>query len=262
MNYLYPNGLKKALTFSYDDGRDYDRKLVSILNKYGLKGTFHLNSGTLGKHGYVGSEEIASLYAGHEVSCHGFEHKNLPQLNEFQMNLELREDRRALEALSGQMVQGMSYAYGGYCETAEQVARANGLKYSRTTRSTMGFSAPADFMEWHPTCHHNSMLALADKFLNDPGKCVLPMLYVWGHSYEFGIPDQWEDIEAFAAKVSGKDDIWYATNIEICNYVSATRAQEFSADGKRIYNPTALSVWVQNDGKVFEVRSGECVYIG
>lgn len=50
MKFLYPNGLEKALTFSYDDGRVFDRKLVEIFNRYGVKGTFHLNSGTLGKH--------------------------------------------------------------------------------------------------------------------------------------------------------------------------------------------------------------------
>lgn len=39
------NGKKKAVTFSYDDGIVYDKHLVEILNKYGLKCTFNLNSG-------------------------------------------------------------------------------------------------------------------------------------------------------------------------------------------------------------------------
>ena len=49
MKYIYPDGKPKALTFSYDDGEHYDRRLVGIFNEYGLKGTFHLNSGNLGK---------------------------------------------------------------------------------------------------------------------------------------------------------------------------------------------------------------------
>ncbi len=49
MEFTYPQGLKKALTFSYDDGREFDRA-VEIFNQHGLKGTFHLNSGTLGLH--------------------------------------------------------------------------------------------------------------------------------------------------------------------------------------------------------------------
>ncbi len=41
----YPNGKSKALTFSYDDGMKHDRRLVELFNRYGLKGTFHLNGG-------------------------------------------------------------------------------------------------------------------------------------------------------------------------------------------------------------------------
>ena len=37
----YPGGRTKALTLSYDDGRDYDRRLVKIFNDHGLKGTYH-----------------------------------------------------------------------------------------------------------------------------------------------------------------------------------------------------------------------------
>ena len=34
------NGKKKAITFSFDDGVAQDIRLVEILNKYNLKGTF------------------------------------------------------------------------------------------------------------------------------------------------------------------------------------------------------------------------------
>ena len=36
---------KKAVTFSYDDGVEQDRKLIEIFNKYGMKATFNLNTG-------------------------------------------------------------------------------------------------------------------------------------------------------------------------------------------------------------------------
>ena len=37
----------KAITFSFDDAIVDDIRLVEILNKYGLKATFNLNSGHL-----------------------------------------------------------------------------------------------------------------------------------------------------------------------------------------------------------------------
>ena len=40
-------GKNKAITFSYDDGVTQDRRLIEILNRYGLKATFNINSGLL-----------------------------------------------------------------------------------------------------------------------------------------------------------------------------------------------------------------------
>ena len=40
----YPNGKRKAFVLTYDDGVLQDVRLVLLLNKYGLKGTFNLNS--------------------------------------------------------------------------------------------------------------------------------------------------------------------------------------------------------------------------
>ena len=40
----FQGGLKKALTLSYDDGAKQDVRLVEIMAKHGLKGTFNVNS--------------------------------------------------------------------------------------------------------------------------------------------------------------------------------------------------------------------------
>jgi hypothetical protein len=39
-NFLFPNGLKKCLTLSYDDGTLFDRDPIKIMNKYDIRGTF------------------------------------------------------------------------------------------------------------------------------------------------------------------------------------------------------------------------------
>ena len=57
--------------------------------------------------------------------------------------------------------------------------------------------------------------------------------------------------------MGGRDDIWYATNIEIIDYMDAAKRILFSADCRRVYNPSALSVWLEVDGdSVIEVKSG------
>ena len=66
----YPGGKHKALTMSYDDGKIPDRRLVEIFNRYGIRGTFHLNSGVLLTENRIHPEEIPGLYRGHEIACH------------------------------------------------------------------------------------------------------------------------------------------------------------------------------------------------
>ena len=43
----------KAVTFSYDDGVTQDIRMINLLNKYGLKATFNLNSELLGRDGHL-----------------------------------------------------------------------------------------------------------------------------------------------------------------------------------------------------------------
>ena len=51
------NGKKKAVTFSFDDGVTQDIRLIELFNKYGLKGTFNINSGLLGLPGSLQNSE-------------------------------------------------------------------------------------------------------------------------------------------------------------------------------------------------------------
>lgn len=89
-------------------------------------------------------------------------------------------------------------------------------------------------------------------------------MYVWGHSFEFAGNGDWNVIEEFSELMEGKEDIWYATNGEICDYILAVRSLESSGDGMTLKNPTATSVWIKKDSsqELLEIRPGECVYIG
>ncbi len=231
---------------SYDDGVIEDRRLVEIFNRFGLRGTFHLNSGTLGREGTLAPKEVGSLYQGHEVSAHSVTHPFLEKLPMAGVIQELVEDRRRLEEMCGYPVRGMSYPFGTYTEAIAALLPSLGLRYSRTVNKTNNFDLPEDFARWHPTIHHNDeLLATAQRFLDLTNWMPsLRLFYVWGHSYEFARQNNWELIEQFAEKIGGRSDIWYATNIEIFDYVQALRRVEFSADFSIALNPTAAELWV------------------
>jgi len=265
MQYCWPGGKHMALTFSYDDGQTFDRRLVELFNRYGMKATFHLNSGRLGdanhRGPFVDGKEIRDLYQGHEVACHGVFHQDPLLLTEQELLMEFGRDREALEKLMQGMVQGLSYAYGRYDERTKRVARTVGLKYSRTVNSTHDFRVPADFMEWNPTCHHGDarLFEIGENFLNSPSYRMMPLMYVWGHSYEFDRDGTWGMMEEFCKKMQGREDVWYATNLEICNYVNALRNLEFSADGKKVYNPSAIAVWMMDGERIVACKPGETI---
>ena len=84
------------------------------------------------------------------------------------------------------------------------------------------------------------------------------MMYEWGHSYEFSQNDNWNVIEDFCRLVGGRDDIWYASNIEIVDYMNVTKQAQFAADNSFVYNPCVQSLWLcVDDEKYVEVKGGE-----
>lgn len=256
VRFLYPEGKRNALTMSYDDGKEADYRLVEIFDKYGIRGSFHLNSGNLGKEGWVKAEDVRNLYANHEVSCHTVTHPFLERVSPGRIIDEVWEDRRNLERLCGYPVTGMSYPMGTYDSDIVRRLDALGIECNRTTVSTEKFNIPDNFLMWHPTCHHNNpkLMQLAEQFLNI--KYDLAIFFVWGHSYEFNSNDNWELIEEFCKKVSGREEIWYAANIEIVRYIKAMRGLVFDVDNGMVYNPSAQTVWFTCDGKLCKAYPG------
>ncbi|CAM3840908.1 polysaccharide deacetylase family protein [Cohnella lubricantis] len=258
----YPGGRHKALTMSYDDGQGADRRLVDIFNRYGIRGTFHLNSGLLGESDRVTAEEVRALYAGHEVSAHTLTHPTIARCPNEQIVHEVMEDRRRLEQLVGYTVRGMSYPNGSHSRRIRELLPGLGIEYARVVPSSGQFGLPDDWLQWQPTCHHNhNLMPLAETFAGLHKTQYLYLMYVWGHSYEFDNDNNWELMEEFCSSIGGRDDIWYATNIEIVDYVKAYEQLKFSASLAFVHNPTATNIWLSVDGRIIEVRGGEQVQL-
>lgn len=267
----FKNGLAKALTFSYDDGNHADRRLLDIFNSHSLKATFNLNAGTmLDKDNWrVSVDDIRKLYSGHEIACHCFYHGILNDMSETAIMYEVFKDREQLEKLTGGIVRGMAYPFGMLGGEAMQNAmKGCGIAYARTVTATRKFEIPGDMYRWNPTCHHNDgeLMNLAKQFTETdpneaPNRKNPQLFYVWGHSFEFDNHNNWNVIEDFADHISGKDDIWYATNGEIAECIESFRRLVYTLDGSRVYNPSANEVWININGKNVSIPSGKTVDI-
>lgn len=226
------NGKKKAITFSFDDGVTQDIRMIEILDKYGLKATFNLNSGKFGMNypyepngkvvdrRLVEPTQVKELYKNHEVAVHTVGHFNLTELPDSCVTWQVETDRRLLEELIGKEIRCMAYPCGGVNNddrVANVLKRTSKIRFARTITSTYSFNLQENLLRFNPTIHFKDkkLVELAEKFLaleHDEPK----VLYVWGHTYELDAEDgEWERFEKLCKIISGKNDIFYGTNGEV-----------------------------------------------
>ena len=272
----FPGGLSKALTLSYDDAVEQDFRLIDIMTAHGLKGTFNINSSQYIPEGYeypsdkkwgqrMTREKATELYSrnGIEHALHSYTHPRLQTMSAPQIAYEIIKDRETLEEQFGGIVRGMAYPYGTYNDDVIRVLRDCGIVYARTVKATLNFSLPDEWLTWHPTCHHadSHLPELTQKFIEGaPNNDQQPWLfYVWGHAYEFVRDDNWHIIENFADQIAAKEDIWYATNYEIWEYIENFKRLVFSLDEKYVYNPTAQTICFMRGATLYTVEAGKTI---
>lgn len=288
MNKIYmtfPNGKYKVLTLSYDDGKIEDRRLVDIFNKNGIKATFNLNSEIINPEIRIPSDEWCDLYKGHEIAVHTCTHPTIARCSKTQIIHEILDDKNNLEQIMHYPVRGLAFPNGSYNQEIIDIASSMGIKYARTVTDKYadvfaakegakvaegpillgdetGFGMPENFMRWNPTCHHNHHLVeFGKEFMALTKKQYLYMMYVWGHSFEFTRNNNWNVIEEFCEMIGHRDDIWYATNIEIVDYIDAFNNLHFGANNTFVYNPSYKSVWLAvNDNDIYEIKGGETIF--
>ena len=276
----YPGGKAKAVTFSYDDGVPQDQRLAALFDKYGMKATFNFNCECNRKFNFT-KEQIKELFLskGHEIAVHGAFHRANGNLRPIEGIRDVLDCRLELEDKCDQIIRGMAYPdtgitqmgnFGNYEQIKNYLTELD-IAYARTLGGdNNSFLVPQDFHAWMPTAHHDNpnIMKYIDEFLNldiSPAayhaKRIPRLFYIWGHSYEFDRNDNWGHIEAICQKFAGNEELWFATNIEIYDYVQAYKSLRYSADGHTVYNPTLLTIWLDADSKPYCIQSGETIRI-
>lgn len=212
---MYWQGKKKAVAFSFDDGAAQDRHAVEILNRYSLKGTFHLNSAHLGlpfsetfkgitvDKTRIAPHEVKTLYAGHEVATHTLTHPNLTTLSDEAVVWQVEKDREILSELCGYEVVGLAYPCGEVNHDArimELIRSRTGIRYARTATFSDTFMFPEDLYAFSPTMYHythgmDGLTTCFQRFL-DIDSFEPQIFCFFCHSYEmdFGITIDWKKI--------------------------------------------------------------------
>lgn len=231
----------KLVTFSFDDGTLQDRRLVALLNKYGMKATFNLCSnewgqihtinhlGILVDHSELPETEIAQLYKDHEVACHTKTHpSNLDELSDEAILAEVEANRMDLERLVGYPVTGLAYPWGKWNGTITELLRTQTpIRYGRTTRKATDYRPPEDWLAWHPSgCRASDPALMSEiiRFLKTPDDGI-QMLYIWGHSFEFDKTSYgWQVFEDALKVLSSAKDLVFCTNAQVIDLVEKNQA--------------------------------------
>ena len=268
IDWVYPNGNHKALIMSYDDGLDDDIALAQLFDRYGIIGTFHLNSGLLdtraiwyqGKPNeflgtYLSKDTLLYVFKNHEIAVHGTYHKALVGLSDEEILEEINVDIENLTILSDRKISSMAYAFGSTNDHVAEVIGTTPLTNARTVKSSYNFDLPKDYYLWNPTCHDSEALEYLEAYLSLDSPS-LSLFYVWGHSWELRDTLRNQNILKFCNEIGDRDDIWYTGAGDFADYHASLKVLEIGP--QQIVNPEGNGVvYYREKGQLKSLNPGQ-----
>lgn len=253
----FPDGKQKVFTMSYDDGGEDDIPLIELIRKYGVKATFGVNSAMWSEKAEpsrpdrMSLEQVRSLYGTDmEVAMQCVWHPFWAQQKSGCLTEDNLVARRVMEKRMGCPIRGSAVPCESCSSDVEQAMRLVGIEYCRIGgRVTHNLRAiPENFLRLEPTCEYSDphLMELAEKFVTGKGLRNFQWMFcVWGQSYGHMRGNDYQVVEDLVKYVSRRDDVWYATNIEIVDYVNASRRLRYNLDRTFVENPTNQDIWLR-----------------
>lgn len=120
------------VSLTFDDGVASQRIAAELLAARGLRGTFYVCSGSVGREGHLGWDDLRALVAqGHEIGGHTSGHPHLPALPVSEARREVESDRLALLERDLNPVT-FAYPYGESNPEVESIVREVGYVAARS----------------------------------------------------------------------------------------------------------------------------------
>lgn len=216
--------MSKYFLLSFDDGSVYDARLVQLLNRFGIRGTFNLNSGLEDFVWYFEDRfpvrrqilsETPEQYRGHEVASHSLHHPWLNTLSPPEISREIGEDCRALKEIFGLEEIGFGVPFTACTEREIRLIRRF-VRYIRLSEFAETFALPEDpyHIPIHGLYNDPDIREKIQAFARSDRKDALFVMA--GHSYELEALNHWEYMEQLLSFVSGFG-FEYLTTMEFVN---------------------------------------------
>lgn len=120
-----------VVTLEFDDDTADQAELGQMLAERGMHATFFVNSGTIGRPGFLSQAQLLAFQAqGNEIAGHTIDHAELPPMRPDVMGAEICGDRKRLLAMGFRVVD-FAYPFGLFTPTVQQVVRQCGYVSAR-----------------------------------------------------------------------------------------------------------------------------------
>ncbi len=137
--------VRRLVGLTFDDGSaDFLHTALPVLEEMGFFATVYVVAGMIGRengweHVYEPRPRLRLLTAaelrevakrGMEVGSHTMTHRRLSELDWQAVEREVEKSRRVLGEVLGEAIEGLSYPYGSFSDTAIEAARRAGYTYA------------------------------------------------------------------------------------------------------------------------------------
>jgi hypothetical protein len=239
---------------------------VALLNKYGIKGTFNLNSQLMEQEfewvhpngmtvKRLSKSAVCHLYDGHEIAAHTLTHPFLNDKTEVELLWEIGEDKRRLEELFGREVAGFGVPFHFYDEKIARCVQKCGFEYGRNSELTHNYSPWQDPYYWSCGVFHLEPVLddYVDGFFHTEEE--LALCQIVGHAYDLDAENMWEKMENILARMAADESVCSMTHLELVRYMRGMK--QAVVEKNVIVNSSELTLWFLVDGQALELAPGQ-----
>lgn len=234
------------LTTSWDDGHPLDIRLLELLEKYSIKGTFYIPLCNP-ENEVMQTNLIQEISNYQEIGGHTVNHKFLDALNYKEAKYEIYQCKLLIENIISKQIDAFCFPGGRYSNRDIELILNAGFLFGRTTKllsatnvnsylmntSIQVFNHSSITLSKHCIRHFNFHALISNfLFINSNRdffelaisnflKQIKPydVLHIWGHSWEIDKFNLWNRLEDLFKYLSSYDRIICLNNTDTWNYL-------------------------------------------
>ena len=202
----------KYFILSIDDGTIYDEKVIEILNRHHIKGTFNLNSGLEDFVWYNEGRPVRrntlsaciDLYKGHEIASHSLTHPHLTECSDDHIGYEVGVDKENLERIFGKPITSFAFPFEDADDRCiNRIKAIGGFTAIRISEIDPSFRFPIDpFHIKITSLNVREAVELFPRFTKDDSAQLFTFV---SHAYDFEFDNTYDALECLCELVEHSD---------------------------------------------------------